>query len=305
MSKPRASKPDPFFDDIEPDGFAAELERAAEMRGATRAVPKQRVDPTPLPERGIDIMVIGDAHAGPGQSLRRFRWFGRMAAAQQPAVIVSIGDWADMNSCGSFDRPGSVKFAAKDFWADVDAAVAARGIFEDALSKAQSYKPRKLETLGNHEHRIARIAETDSRFTNVFTYDVLRHVEHGWERHNFLAPVALAGFTVCHYFTNPGTGKPVGGVGANPPRLVWQKIKTPGFWGHSHRFYQWRETDMHGRRADIFNVGCAFEHDEDWAGTDNRYWDRGILMLRNCRDGTADAEWWSLERVRREYGGGK
>lgn len=304
MSKPR-EKVDPFFADL-PDGlddFSRELEKAAEMRGARKVPPRPKAAPDVLPEAGIDIMVIGDAHAGPNQSLRRFRWFGKMAAVLQPAVIVSIGDWADMESCGSFDRPGSVKFRAKDFYADIDAAVAAREVFEESLAKhSNSYQPDKLETLGNHEHRIIRMGEADHRFAELFTYDLLRHEAFGWSRHDFLSPVQVAGFTACHYFTNPGTGKPVGGVGVNPPRLLYQKVRTPLIWGHSHRRYFWRETDMHGTPHDVFNVGCSFEHDEPWAGTDNRYWDRGVTLLRNAKHGTADPEWWGLERVRREFG---
>jgi hypothetical protein len=299
---PPATDADALFGDAPESEFARELRIARELRGHRDPPKEARPRFTPLPDPGIDIMVIGDAHAGPGQSLRRFRWFGKMAAAQRPAVIISIGDWASMESCGSFDRPGSVQFRAKDFYADIDAAVAAREVFEGALAAGKSYKPRKLETLGNHEHRIQRVAESDHRFAELFNYDLLQHARYGWERHAFLSPVDVAGFTVVHYFTNPGTGKPIGGVGANPPRLVFSKIKCAGIWGHSHRFYQWRETDMHGNRRDVLNVGCAFEHEEHWAGTDNRYWDRGILMLRNARDGTADVEWWSLERVRREYG---
>jgi hypothetical protein len=48
----------------------------------------------------------------------------------------------------------------------------------------------------------------------------------------------------------------------------------------------------------------AADFTEAGPGTDNRYWDRGITILRNAKDGTADVEWWSMERVRLEYGRG-
>ena len=284
------------------DEFAAELEAARKLRGA-RAIPKRAEPPmTPLGPPGIDIMVIGDSHAGPGQSLRRYRWFGKMAAALRPAAIVDIGDWASMDSCSVFDRPGSTRFAARSFWADVDAAVAARDVFTNEVAKARGYKPKLHGLIGNHEYRILKVGEADSRFTDLFTLDVLRHREFGWTRHEFLEPLRLAGFSFVHYLTNPGTGKPIGGVGANPLRLAWQKVKVPCVVGHSHRKGHWRETDMYGRAHDLFNAGCAFEHDEEWADTDNRYWDRGILILRNAKDGMADGEWWSLERIRRAFG---
>jgi hypothetical protein len=170
------------------------------------------------------------------------------------------------------------------------------------IAKAKAYKPELHETIGNHEYRILRVGEADSRFTDLFTLDLLRHAEFGWTRHEFLEPFQSAGFSFVHYLTNPGTGKPIGGVGANPLRLGYQKVQTPFVVGHSHRWDRWRETDMYGRASDCFNSGCSFEHDEDWAGTDNRYWTRGVLMLRNARDGCADPEWWSLERVRRSFG---
>jgi predicted phosphodiesterase len=285
-----------------PEGeFSRELRVAAELRGA-RPKPKPPPPlPDVLPEPGNDVLVIGDSHAGPNQSLRRFRWLGKFCADQQPAAIVDIGDWWSMESLSAFERPGSLRFEGRRYWEDIDAGVAAQEVFRDALDKAKQYKPRLIRTLGNHEHRISRTGEADARFLELFTLDDLRSAHYGWEQVPHLRPVELHGVTFAHYFTSPGTSKAIAGNGANPPRLVFQKHKVSGVWGHSHRFSYWKEPGL-GRHYQIVNAGCFFEHDEAWAGEDNRAWDRGLCMLRNVRDGRFDVEWWSMERVRREYG---
>lgn len=282
--------------------FSRELRIAAELRGA-RPKPKPAAPPPDvLPDPGTDVLVIGDSHAGPHQSLRRYRWLGRFCADLQPAVIVDIGDWWSMESLSSFEKPGSLRFEGRRYWEDIDAGVAAQEVFRSAMDKAKSYKPRLIRTLGNHEHRVTKAGEADARFLELFTLDDLRSATYGWEQFPFLRAAEIGGVHFAHYFNSPGTSKPVSGTGANPPRLLFQKWKVAAVWGHSHVYSHWIEAVYGGGFRHIANAGCFFEHDEPWAGEDNRRWNRGLLYLRNVRDGSFDPEWWSMERLRREYG---
>lgn len=282
--------------------FSRELRIAAELRGA-RPKPKPAAPaPDVLPDPGCDVLVIGDSHSAPHQSLRRYRWLGRLCADLQPAVIVDIGDWWSMEALSAFERPGSLRFEGRRYWEDIDAGVAAQEVFRDGLERGKRYKPRLIRTLGNHEHRITKAGEADARFIELFTLDDLRSERYGWEQYPFLRSAIVGGVHFSHYFCSPGTGRAIAGNGANPPRLLFQKHKIAAVWGHSHTFSHWIEPAYDGAFFHVANAGCFFEHDEPWAGEDNRRWNRGLLYLRNVRGGTFDVEWWSLERIRRQYG---
>ena len=54
---------------------------------------------------------------------------------------------------------------------------------------------------------------------------------------------------------------------------------------------------MHG-----LSCGCFFEHDEDYAGTANSMFWRGLCFLNNAKDGDYELETITLKRLRRMYG---
>ena len=55
-------------------------------------------------------LIIGDSHAKPAVSNRRYHWLGKLARDLKPDVVVNMGDWFDMESLCSYDR-GTKGFA--------------------------------------------------------------------------------------------------------------------------------------------------------------------------------------------------
>src|SRR5689334_332463 len=83
---------------------------------------KRKKPNTPKVER---ILVIGDAHNAPKQSIRRFvalnRWIVQQAERGEPlSEIVIIGDWIDLGSLSRFDTVGSKALEGTRVRADVE-----------------------------------------------------------------------------------------------------------------------------------------------------------------------------------------
>ena len=105
------------------------------------------------------ILVIGDAHAKPGVSNRRFDWLGKFIADTKPDVVVDIGDWADMESLSSYDK-GKRSFEGRRYKRDVEAAIDARERVNYGM-RGMSRRPTLVALTGNHTERIARAAQSN------------------------------------------------------------------------------------------------------------------------------------------------
>jgi len=69
-----------------------------------------------------NILVIGDAHATPQSSNRRFDWLGNFIIEKRPDIIISIGDWADLSTLSSYDK-GTKASWGKTYKADVNSVI--------------------------------------------------------------------------------------------------------------------------------------------------------------------------------------
>lgn len=110
----------------------------------------------PIPEGDpIVVCVIGDAHDSPHlPNKERFYWLGRFAAEHNVDWVVSVGDWMTMDCFSSFnDRATFEGFSKPTFEQELASFHASQKEFQRGLG---TLKPRKLITLGNHEHRAWR-----------------------------------------------------------------------------------------------------------------------------------------------------
>jgi hypothetical protein len=81
----------------------------------------------------------------------RFYWLGRFAAEHNVDWVVSVGDWMTMDCFSSFnDRATFEGFSKPTFEQELASFHASQKEFQRGLG---TLKPRKLITLGNHEHR--------------------------------------------------------------------------------------------------------------------------------------------------------
>ena len=100
------------------------------------------------------IVCIGDTHAHPDYDNKRFQVLGQFCAEEQPDYIVQIGDWSDMTS---FNSHGTKLEHEGTRWKyDVEVTLDSLHEFEKPIRRRKRKMPRKVITLGNHEHRINR-----------------------------------------------------------------------------------------------------------------------------------------------------
>jgi hypothetical protein len=151
-------------------------------------------------------------------------------------------------------------------------------------------------TLGNHEHRINRAVENDSKLEGLISTDDLNYKEFGWEVYDFLVPVVVDGICYSHYFTSGVMGHPLGNA-----RLLLTKKYMSCVAGHQ----QGRDI-AYGTRADGSQMvgliaGSFYEHDEDYLNPQtNNHW-RGFYVFHDVHDGAFDEMAVSIKYLKQKY----
>ena len=264
----------------------------------------------------MTILVIPDSHAEANQDLTRYTLLGRMicevmSQATGPCVVVNIGDWFDLPSLNSYDRPGSKSFEGRRYRDDIAAGIEAQRLLwkeiEDYNRWRRGDHVLDIEwhyTLGNHEARIGRAIEDDpSKLEGVIGYEDLTDGSPiPWTVHDFLRPVFIGGVAFSHYFTSGVMGRSVGGE--NAAATILRKQMNSCVMGHTHTLDYAERTAIDGRKIGAAVVGCYFDHFESWAGYQtNSLWTPGIAVLRDVANGEFDFEWWSMRRIKRTFDG--
>jgi predicted phosphodiesterase len=246
---------------------------------------------------GLNVLVIGDAHASPSHSNRRFTWLGRMIADVKPDAVVDIGDFGSFDSLSWFDK-GKTSFEGRRVCKDIDAVNDALEKLHDGMGK---FKPKRLIRVGgNHDdERIEKAVQSASELEGFLSVDSMDFKARGWEVHRFLKPVTVNGVRFRHYVPKLGLRKAHSGDYAL--YHIMKQEHSSCVVGHSHRL-QYATVTGGGKRFMSASVGCYFEHDEPWATEDDNasFW-RGICVLRNVRGGLFDLETMTMDRIRQTY----
>ena len=242
------------------------------------------------PSGGAHGIVIGDPHAIPGQDNRRFEWAGRMVHDLEPDFVVLIGDLYDFPSLLGFDKKGrgSKSFEGRRYYRDIEAG-------RDALDRLEyffdGWSGDMFITLGNHEERIARVLEFDPRLEGLLGYEDL-----GLDKWTVVKPgerILIHGVEFKHFHQ-----RTQGFGGKYPAMQMLVNRKVSSVQGHTHRrdFVQFE-------RIHCLDVGCYFDYQHDWLpqADQRQYW-RGIVELRDVRDGTFNPHFWGIEEIERRYG---
>lgn len=245
-------------------------------------------------KRGVDILVIGDAHAKPGVPNSRFKWAGKYAFDKKPDVIIDMGDWADMPSLSLYDV-GKASFEGRRYREDIEAALEARNYFQEGIDlgnrgiakrKKAKYIPQKIALGGNHcEGRIRRVLETDPKLIGTLSHHDLGYKKFGWEYIPYQDYYRCAGLTFSHFFPSGVMGRPIGGE--MPALSLLRKQFTSCVAGHSHLFDIAHRTRPDGGRIWGVVAGCYLDPSqwEDYAGPANLLWWRGLILLKDVVDG--------------------
>jgi hypothetical protein len=268
---------------------------------------KGSVDVEVFPTRSKTHLYIPDNQVKDGVDLSYLSWIGKYIVRKRPDVIVSAGDFSDMESLSSYDV-GKRSAEGKRVQKDIEVSHHGMAMLLKPLRDLQAqqrqdgvdvYEPRLVLTMGNHENRIDRHVEANPSLHNFLSVDALKYEEAGWEVVPFLTPIMIDGIAYCHYFTNNMTGKPLGGSALN----MLKTIGTSFTQGHRQTLdVATRFLPANGKQHWGIVAGACYLHNEDYKGvTGNHHW-RGIIVKNNVDDGSYDPLFVSLNWLRREYG---
>lgn len=253
---------------------------------------------------------IPDTQVKPGVPLDHLDWIGQYIVDRKPDVIIHAGDHYDLPSMSYYDKgKNTSKFEGRRYCEDVQAGHEGLDRLEAALNahnakmrsqKMKQYLPEKHVTWGNHEHRIERYIERSGELEGIF--GVFQFDEYwqarGWQTHQYRDIVEVDGVWYSHYFYNPMTGRPWGG-------MIMTRLKNVG-----HSFTQGHaQTLEHGIRYVGNNqqhalvAGACYLHDEDYKGPQgNSHW-RGIVVKHEVENGGYDPMFVSLNYLCQRYEG--
>lgn len=255
-------------------------------------------------------VVIPDTQVKPGVPTAHLRWIGQYIVdhfAGHPALrIVHLGDHADMPSLSSYDK-GKRAMEGRRVVEDIRAANDGFALLNAPLRehnairrerKERQWAPGRWFLLGNHEDRITRATEDDPQMDGFLSLDDLTYVEHGWEVVPFLKPLTLDGVSYAHFWANPMTGRPYGGMAVTRLKNI----------GHSFTMGHQQVLDyavrfVRDRSQHALIAGACYLHDEDYKGYQgNAHW-RGIVVCHHVEDGSYDPMFVSLDYLCRRYEG--
>ncbi len=230
---------------------------------------------------------------------------GNYIADKQPDVIIHLGDHFDMPSLSSYDR-GTKKAEGNRYQSDVDAGLEGMQVLMKPIqdlqrkqkrAKMKKYKPRQIFLLGNHEERIMRHVNANPELAGKLGYHDLELESWGWDVQDFLTPICIDGVYYAHYFYQPNTGRPLGGV-------AHTRLKTLGFsftMGHQQGKDQAERYLSNGHVHRGLIAGSFYQHEEAYKGPQgNEHW-RGCIMKHQVSQGNYDIMELSIDYLMREW----
>jgi hypothetical protein len=250
-------------------------------------------------------LFVPDTQSKPGTPNDHLRWLGKYILERKPDVVIHAGDHWDMPSLSSYNSKWQLE--GQRYSADVqkgnddfDLLTAPTRQYNARARTTVPYEPRKVLLRGNHEFRIERAVGEDPRLEGSIGY---HHLESpGWEVHDFLKPVFIDGVAYSHFFANPMTGRPYGGM----VETMLKNIGTSFTMGHVQTFRTGSipvlaPEGSQMRRGLI--AGAFYIHDEDYKGHQgNGHW-RGCVVKHQVSEGNYDIMEVSLDYLCRKYEG--
>lgn len=251
---------------------------------------------------------IPDTQIKPGVPTEFLSWIGEYVWEKRPDVLIHAGDHADMPSLSSYDR-GKIQMEGRRYRQDIDAANKGFDTLMEPLYRHNRHRTKKLKekqwwprmviTLGNHEDRIRRAVEDNPELDGTVSTDDLNYADHGWEVVPFLEPILIDGLYYAHYFYNPLTGRPYGGM----PETRLKNIGHSFVQGHEQTKKMAEVWLGNGEVRRALICGACYLHDEFYKGPQGNNHFRGIFVLNEVRDGNYDLMEVSLNFLCRKYTG--
>lgn len=258
----------------------------------------------------MKIMVVPDTQVRKGVPIEHIKAAARYAVKHKPDVIVIIGDWWDMPSLSHFNT--ALQADGSRIKDDLDAGKEAMLAFvspihEESYKREKQHKkrwnPRLVFCIGNHDPmvRIPRYIEAHPVLEGFLKDNTKEWLEVlGFEVYDFLDIVNISGIRFSHYFQNPHSAKrsPLGG-------MIDTMLKNAGFsfvMGHQQVYKIGKHYLSDGSRRIGIVAGAFYDHEETYMGPQgNKHW-RGIIMLNEVHEGSADVCEVSIDFLKSKYG---
>lgn len=259
-------------------------------------------------------VVIPDTQVKPGVPTAHLTWIGQYIvdhfAGRSGVKLIHLGDHWDMPSLSSYDK-GKKAMEGRRVMADF--AAGNEGFLQlneplieynkqrAAAHRAQWHPEEKHFIRGNHEQRVERAIEADAQLEGILGYDKMETLD--WTIHDFLDPTFIDGVGYAHFFANPMSGRPYGGMAITRLKTIGHSFTM----GHQQtldyavRFV--RDGAGIARSQHALVAGACYLHDEDYKGYQgNAHW-RGIVVCHEVEFGCYDPMFVSLEYLCRRYEG--
>lgn len=255
------------------------------------------------------VLVIGDSHVDDEQSLDRFDALGNLIVDRRPEYIVSIGDFISFHCFSGWDRPYRLKMEGRRREKEMVAGNLALDKLlgpmtklnkRFKLSKKGQYKPELIYIEGNHEEWEQRYLDENPELVGTVDYKKdLGLEERGFIHIPYREYCMINGVGFTHVPMNK-MNRPITGV--RIMRTALDSHSMPVVFGHTHDLKiegQHRLGSEHYQQA--LNVGCFFEHVDEYAqGSKTDYW-RGVTLLHMYSPERFDIEMISMSRLKEMY----
>jgi hypothetical protein len=253
-------------------------------------------------------IVLPDTQVKPGVPIEHLGWAGQYVvdhfANKQDVTVIHLGDHWDFPSLSSYDR-GTKAMEGRRVKADIEAGNLAFRALDAPLvaynAKRVAYKekqwwPKRVLLRGNHEDRLTRAVNDSANLDGFLSLDLCE--SPGWQVVPYLKPIEIDGVSYSHFFANPMTGRPYGG-------LIATRLKTIG---HSFTMGHQQTLDMairyvRGVQQRGLVAGAFYLHDEDYKGYQGNDHFRGLMVCHDVRDGQYDLMEVSMDYLCRKYEG--
>ncbi len=240
----------------------------------------------------MKIAYIPDCQVREGVNLDHLTWCGEYLAAKKPDVIVQGGDFADMPSLSEYDK-GKRSFEGRRYIKDTGVVHRGMDYLLGPIRRVSSYNPRLILTLGNHEERINRAVELDSKLEGTISIDDLHYKTNGWQVVPYLKPIAVNGVHFCHFFPSGVLGRP-----CTTARKIINTYHVSCVAGHQQGFDMAGAAKPTGDRITAIIAGSFYQHSESYLNPiTNNHW-RGIIFLHQVKNGSFDPMCVSMQYLK-------
>lgn len=247
-------------------------------------------------------ILIPDQHAVSYWNNDRADWAGKLLADLKPDVVVNMGDAADLESLSSYDK-GKRSFHGKTYKKDLDAHLDFQERLWAPIKATKKKLPHRVFLEGNHENRIERALDLSPELAGTIGFEDFLFDKYYDEviRYDGGLPGIYKrdGILFAHFFPTGVSGRPIGGE--RPAHMLLAKNGMSSIAAHSHTLDFATRRTVADQHLNGLIVGCYQDYINDWAGPIGKFWQAGVVVLRNVNEGNFDFQWISLEALKAEY----